>query len=733
MSNDSGRSAKDFIRGGQIFQNNLTMLREVLRTIGIVSLVIGAVVFACVYFMKTTDYQRYLFGEAIHTSMFFKPNIHDYMKFQYPDGRMVTVRVLDVMYNKSVSDNFDYVMTVIKSGINIGFFSGFGIAILGMLYLRIKGKSIMKDKVVSGIEFEPDKNKVIAFIEKYNAAKKYKTRYHLAGIPFLKDTETFSVSISGAQGQGKTVTLSELLDEINANGDRAIIYDKQRSYIKTYYREGRDILLNPLDKRSVPWNIHADASTLYEYESIAKAMIPQKEDSSSDPYWVLGARTILSTVALRFRHEKRFKTRDLLKSLYCLSLDEIAGLLKGTPAGALIDVKNPKTSESIRSVMSAYIKSMNYVFDDVDPQQLFSIKKWVHDDKANSHIFLTSSGDIHDAIKPLYTAIFEIIIKACMTLNQSSNRRIFIILDELPSLNYVPTLIDGMAELRQFGVVFILGYQLHSQIKSIYKDNAQTISGLSGSRVAFQTPDEQTATWVSKNFTEVEIQRYKEGLSFGGNTIRDGVNISSTETKKAVVSASDIMSLPPLSCYIKMAGGTPPVTKVELKTKDRKEISEPFVPRNLDELAFGDLVFDDDVDMTEAPEMSVSSVFVEQVKSEIVNVGRTQNEAKRQTSIIDIPPPPPPVSSSYVTPVSIQTPLPMSETDDSDELVLPDVPKDIYMNAPDIIEKVMDSDVEVKQLTPPQGSQTSARSEAKSLSESAAGKDSTEDNYELDV
>ncbi len=733
MSNDSGRSAKDFIRGGQIFQNNLTMLREVLRTISVVSLVIGVVVFACVYFIKTTEYQRYLFGAALHTSMYFKPNEHDYMEFQYPDGHTATVRVLDVMYNKSVSDNFDYVMTVIKSGIYIGFFSGVGIAIFGMLYLRVKGKSIMKDKVVSGVEFEPDKNKVIEFVEKYNAAQKYKTRYHLAGIPFLKDTETFSVAISGAQGQGKTVTLSELLDEINANGDRAIIYDKQRSFIKSYYRDGRDILLNPLDRRSVPWNIHADASTLYEYESIAKAMIPQNENSSSDPYWVLGARTILSTVALRFRHEKRFKTRDLLRSLYCLSLDEIAGLLKGTPAGALIDVKNPKTSESIRSVMSAYIKSMNYVFDDVDPQQLFSIKKWVHDDKANSHIFLTSNGDIHDAIKPLYTAIFEIIIKACMTLNQSSNRRIFIILDELPSLNYVPTLIDGMAELRQFGVVFVLGYQLHSQLKSIYKDNAQTISGLSGSRVAFQTPDEQTASWVSKNFTEVEVQRWKEGLSFGGNTIRDGVNISSTETKKAVVSASDIMTLPPLSCYIKMAGGIPPVTKVELTPKNRKQISEPFIPRNLDQLAFGDLVFDDDADITNAPEMSVSDVFVEQVKSEIVNVGRTPNEAKRQASVVDIPPPPLPVLSSYVTPVFTQTPLPVSETDDNDELVLSGVPKDVYMNAPDIIEKVMGSNVDVQQLTPPQGKQMAAQSEMDSTQDGVKGKGPAEDTFELDV
>lgn len=98
-----------------------------------------------------------------------------------------------------------------------------------------------------------------------------------------------------------------MLDEINENGDRAIIYDKQRSYIKQYYREGRDVLLNPLDKRSVPWNIHADASTLYEYESIAKAMIPGKEDSSSDPYWVLGARTILSTVALDSAMRKGLK------------------------------------------------------------------------------------------------------------------------------------------------------------------------------------------------------------------------------------------------------------------------------------------------------------------------------------------------------------------------------------------------------------------------------------------
>ncbi|MBC8674366.1 type IV secretion system DNA-binding domain-containing protein [Aeromonas hydrophila] len=127
-------------------------------------------------------------------------------------------------------------------------------------------------------------------------------------------------------------------------------------------------------------------------------------------------------------------------------------------------------------------------------------------------------GDIHTTVKPLFTAMIEVVIKACMMLNQDRNRRIFIILDEVQSLNFIPAFTDGLAELRQFGIVFVISYQLQAQLRTIYRETgATTISGLLGTRVAYQTPDEQTASWLSKNFSETEVKEMETTKSFGGH------------------------------------------------------------------------------------------------------------------------------------------------------------------------------------------------------------------------
>lgn len=592
MSGNNTRS-EELVRGGQIVQHKFTMLAQVIKTAAFFGVIVFIATVYARYMLGTDDYQRYLFGTALKTTVYFHPNPKDTMEFITPNGDKRIVRVVDVINNKRVSDNFDYVMALIESGMLIGAGLFVLLVLLLIFYFIRYGRETMRREVINGIPLEPDSRKVINLIEAMNARVGYVSRYHIGGIPFLHNTETFSIQITGAQGQGKSQTICALLDEIRANGDRAIIYDKQRSFIKYYYDEKIDRIVTPFDERSVGWNIHADAHAIHEYESIAQAMIPMQEDSNKDPYWVLGARTILAVTAAKFRHENRLKTKDLLQTLYSLSLADIAKLLKGTPAGALIDEKNPKTSESIRSVLTAYIKSMNYVFDDVPYEDLFSFKEWVSG--GSGWLFLTSRGDIHTTVKPLFTAMIEVVIKACMMLDQDRNRRIFIILDEVQSLNFIPAFTDGLAELRQFGIVFVISYQLQAQLRTIYRETgATTISGLLGTRVAYQTPDEQTASWLSKNFSETEVKEMETTKSFGGSSLRDGVTVSPDTKKREVVPPSMIMNLEPHNCFVKMAGGSIPVTQLYIPYKHRDEIASPFKERDLSHLAFGHLTFIDD-------------------------------------------------------------------------------------------------------------------------------------------
>ncbi|MBI3530559.1 MAG: type IV secretion system DNA-binding domain-containing protein, partial [Betaproteobacteria bacterium] len=64
--------------------------------------------------------------------------------------------------------------------------------------------------------------------------------FTLAGVPIFRETETDHILVCGAPGSGKGVAIKELLDQIRARGDRAILYDPSGEYVQVYYRHGKD-------------------------------------------------------------------------------------------------------------------------------------------------------------------------------------------------------------------------------------------------------------------------------------------------------------------------------------------------------------------------------------------------------------------------------------------------------------------------------------------------------------
>ena len=96
-------------------------------------------------------------------------------------------------------------------------------------------------------------------------------------------------------------------------------------------------------------------------------------------------------------------------------------------------------------------------------------------------------------------------------------RRIWVILDELPTLHQVPSLQPGLAESRQFGGCFVLGVQVASALRDLYgRNGAETISGLCGTRVVLAAPDRDTAQWSADSLGRSEVEEVAEGLFLRG-------------------------------------------------------------------------------------------------------------------------------------------------------------------------------------------------------------------------
>ena len=400
--------------------------------------------------------------------------------------------------------------------------------------------------------------------------------YRIAGVPFPERTETQHTIVSGTTGSGKTVLISDLVAQIRARGERCVIYDKMGSYTQAFFDPDRDVLMNPLDARAPRWSPFYEARSPRDFDMMAAALIPQQKDTV-DPFWVTAARQLFSNGAGVLWERGVTENKVLVDHLLKTELSALAEAMEGTVAQSIVDPENPKTALSVRAMLTAHLSALEFLPDTGEP---FSIRDWISREGGGGNLFLTSRGDQHASLRGLISTWLEIAVNAMLSLPQDDGRRIWVVLDELPTLHQVPSLQPGLAESRQFGGCFVLGVQVISALRDLYgRNGAETVSGLCGTRVVLASPDRDTAQWSADSLGRSEVEEVAEGFSYGANTIRDGVSLTPKRELRALALASEIMRLENLAGYLRFPGPLP-VATIRLDYVDRAKAAERFVPRD---------------------------------------------------------------------------------------------------------------------------------------------------------
>ncbi len=399
--------------------------------------------------------------------------------------------------------------------------------------------------------------------------------YRIAGIPWPQRAETRHTLVSGTTGAGKTVLIADLVEQIRERGERCVLYDKMGSYAETFFDPERDVLLNPLDARAPRWSPFLEARDARDFDTMAAALIPRQKDTV-DPFWITAARQLFSHGAAVFRKRGETRNRVLVEHLLKTSLDTLAEAMEGTVAQSIVDPANPKTALSVRAMLTANIGALELLPDRGDP---FSIRDWIENDDGGGFLFLTSRGDQHASLRGLISTWLEIAVNALLSLPRDDGRRIWIVLDELPTLHQLPSLRPGLAESRQFGGCFVLGVQVFSALRDLYgRDGAETVSGLCGTRVVLAAPDRDTAEWSAESLGRAEIEEMAESVSYGAETPRDGVTLGARRALRPLVLPAEVARLDSLAGYLKFPGAWP-VARIGLRYRKRPKVAERFVPR----------------------------------------------------------------------------------------------------------------------------------------------------------
>ncbi len=379
-------------------------------------------------------------------------------------------------------------------------------------------------------------------------------------LPLIKDKETSHLLITGTTGSGKSNCFNIIVPQIRIRRNRAIIVDLTGQYVSRFYQQG-DLILNPFDERSVNWNPWADCTLASHYDMLSAGLIPQQK-YVSDRFWDNASRTLFSTAMQKLDSLNDHSIQELHRILITADLNEFENFFKETEAASYTSKDGEKMTLSVRSNLAVQIKSLKYLNDQ---NKGLSLRQWVQEEEQNNWLFITVRPDQRETLKPLISCWLEIAFNAIMTLEPNQKRRLWFIIDELPALQQLPSLPLALAELRKYGGCIMAGIQGMPQISDLYGNaGSQAILDLFITFIFFRSTDPQTTGWVSKVLGEKDETEIVENLSYGANTIRDGVSLNQQTNTKPIVIPTEIQNLKDLEAYIKLPGNYP-ITKLKMK------------------------------------------------------------------------------------------------------------------------------------------------------------------------
>src|SRR5260370_16550704 len=137
----------------------------------------------------------------------------------------------------------------------------------------------------------------------------------------------------GDTGMGKSTLIRQILLQVEARGDTAIVYDPALEYTPKFYKPERsDIILNPIDQRMPYWSPSDEMTHITESSTLAASLFPHRHNENA--FFTEGPRKI-------FAHLLTFRPTPEELAWWMCHETEIDQRVKGTEYAATINRQAP--------------------------------------------------------------------------------------------------------------------------------------------------------------------------------------------------------------------------------------------------------------------------------------------------------------------------------------------------------------------------------------------------------
>lgn len=392
----------------------------------------------------------------------------------------------------------------------------------------------------------------------------------------LREADEFShFLIIGDSGSGKSSLIRQMLTQIQLRKQPAIVYDPDCQFIRHFYREERgDWVLNPIDRRCPYW--HPGDEINYAADTVAVASSLYSRDLKEPPFFMDSARDLMAEL-LKWNPS----AADL--ATWMAHPEEIDRRIKGTPLESVITHNAQGQRMGVLGTFNKISAALNLLPTKEDALRRWSANAWAKE--RDGWIFVTSTPEAREALRPLHSLWLDTLILRLLGTGQDSEHGVWIVLDELASLQKLPQLHTAITEGRKSKNRIIIGIQGSAQLETLYGPVAVTMLSQPSTKILLRTSEPRAAKWMSDTIGEVEIERFRESrqASYGFGGGKSTKTYSQDRKTEPLVSAAQISGLPNMEGYLKSGNYVVPIQFPYLALP---LTSHPLIRRNVNRIQF---------------------------------------------------------------------------------------------------------------------------------------------------
>lgn len=398
------------------------------------------------------------------------------------------------------------------------------------------------------------------------------------------------IEVIGDPRQGKTLAIRQILDQVVATGGAAVVYDPHQELLPLYFDAARgDMILNPLDARCPFWSPTAEldltdkATAEAQALSMAVSLYPGKE-TDKDYFFTDCSRKLLAYLLVDWQPATARELGNWLEH----PDPEIDQRVKGTEIEHWLDKNSAPQRNGIVATASRVAFSLRQMPDAprvkaTPPGGLthiyhdpFAVREWVT--KRSRWLFLTSSPDTREALKPIQSLWLDMLIVRLLSMGHCPDlSQVTMVLDELPTLQQLPKLESALTESAKTGLRIVLGFQGQSQMRALYGEVAEAIISAPAAKVFFKTSEPNASDWMSRAIGDVKVDQLEETMPAHLLNVRGAHTQRMQQRTERLFLASEIAGLSSRNGLLRYGNY---VVRVQIPIPGNIEARVPaFVPR----------------------------------------------------------------------------------------------------------------------------------------------------------